>query len=110
MFKIKQSPLFFWPVEFNIPTDGGKFDKQTMDVQFKRLPMDEIQALQSKEGMTDAEFCRAVVVGWNGAVDDDKQPVEFSVSALNEALSQAGVATAIVVHYHQAMAGLKRKN
>lgn len=110
MFKIKQSPLFFWPVEFNIPADGGKFDKQTMDVQFKRLHMDEIQALQSKEGMTDAEFCRAVVVGWKGVVDPDGQTVEFSVSALDDALSQTSVATTIVVHYHQAMAGLKRKN
>lgn len=109
MFKLKQSPTFTWPVEANIPVDGGKFEKATFDGEFKRKTTAELQALQDREGMTDNDFVREVMAGWKG-VSDDGQDVPFSEAALGQMLEIPGVSAAIVTAYYGAVAGLKRKN
>ena len=44
-FVLKQSDTYKWPVTVEIPIDGGRFDKQTFDAEFKRLPQERNTAI-----------------------------------------------------------------
>lgn len=109
MFKLKQTPTFTWPVEVNLPTDGGKFDKQTFDAVFKRRTTTEVKELQERDGMSDPVFVREVLVGWSG-ITDEGEDVPFSDGALAQMLEIPGVSGAIVQAFYAAITGLKRKN
>lgn len=109
MFKLQQSTTFTWPVEFNLPTDGGKFEKQTFDATFRRQTSDQIKERQDREGMTDLVFCRELVVGWKGITSDGEE-VPFSADALEQVLQVPGAAAAMVQAFYVAVSGLKRKN
>jgi hypothetical protein len=47
-FVLKQSDTYVWPVTFDIPVDGGRHEKQTFDVQFKRMPQKWIRDIAKK--------------------------------------------------------------
>lgn len=112
MFKLNQSPTFFWPVAVNLPTDNGAFDKQTFDGEFKRLTdtrLREIKAKVEAGEITDSAFVREVMVGWKG-VTDEGEAVPFSESNLDRMLEIPGVAGAIITAVVEFVSGLKRKN
>lgn len=112
MFKIKQTPTFFWPVEVLIPTDGGKFDKQTFDAEFKRLDQDQLKALRERierREVNDDQFVREVLVGWRGVNDGDAE-LPFSETAVRQVLLVPNAAASIVLAFTEAHAGLIRKN
>jgi len=112
MFKITQTASYSWPVSVNIPTNGGLYEKQTFDGDFKRLAdsrLKEIRMAVEKEEMTDADFVREVMVGWKG-VTDGTNDVPFSESALAQLLDIPGVSGAIVTAVIESLSGLKRKN
>ena len=114
MFKLKQSQTFFWPVEVSIPVDGGKYEKQTFDAEFKRLPqarLDEIFSAINKGEQTESNdrFCKEVVVGWKG-VNSDGEDVPFSETSLDLMLNIPQVAYSIVTAFFACVAGEKRKN
>jgi hypothetical protein len=112
MFKISQSQTYTWPVSVNIPTNGGQFDRQTFDGEFKRLSDSRLKEIRGKvesDQMTDADFVREVMVGWSGVTDGDAD-VPFSQSTLAQLLEIPGVAGAVVLAVIESLAGLKRKN
>jgi len=112
MFKLNQSESFFWPVEILIPGDGGKFEKQTFDAQFKRKTQEDLLGLRSRieaGELTDAGFAREVLLGWKG-ISENGEDVPFSETTLEQVLNVPNVATAIVVAFVNAHAGVARKN
>lgn len=112
MFKLKQSASFFWPVSVNVPGDGGKFEKQTFDVEFKRATQAKLQDIQTQAEagtVKDRDIAREVVVGWRGVTDDGAE-VPFSAGTFDALLDVPTVAGAIVIAYAEAHAGLVRKN
>lgn len=112
MFKIVQTTSYKWPVEFKIPTDGGRFANHSFDAEFKRLTRDEVEALRNRFTDPDtnvADLAREIVVGWDG-VSDDSGAIPFSVSALNRVLEIQGVAPAIVGSFLASCYGVERKN
>lgn len=112
MFKLKQTDTFFWPVEVQIPGDGGKFDKQTFDAQFKRVSQQKLYAMREdiEAGkVTDDSFAREVLVGWRGVTDDGTE-VPFSETTLDQLLDIPTVAASIVMAFTKAHSGLARKN
>lgn len=112
MFKITQSQTYSWPVSVNIPTNGGQYDKQTFDGEFKRLSDARLKEIRSKveaDELTDADFAREVMVGWKG-VTDGEQEVPFSAGALDQLLDIPGVSAAVVMAVIESLSGLKRKN
>lgn len=118
MFVINQSPTFKWPVTFKLPADGGKHDSFPVTLVLKRLPQSEIKALTAGATeanpdlvSTDEAFARAVLAGWEGVVDDEKKPVDFTPHALEQFLDIPLVASTIALAYLEAIqGGLKRKN
>lgn len=112
MFKLKQSATFFWPVEVNVMSDGGAYEKQTFDAEFRRLSqgqLDELGKNVKASEMTDADFVRQVLTGWRG-VADQGEDVPFSATALDQLLDLPGLSAAIVLAFGRAHSGIVRKN
>ena len=112
-FVIKQSETYIWPVTVEIPIDGGRFDRQTFDAEFKRLPQTRNNAIiqaAREEATTDLEVANEVLVGWKGINDDAGDEVPFSETAKQQLLDVPGVCAAIVEGYINSLVGAKRKN
>jgi len=113
MFSISKSTSYKWPVSVETPADGGKWEKQTFDVEFKRLSQSRIKKLivDAGEGnATDNEICREVVLDWSGIKDADGEPLPFSEAARDLILDEPGVAGAIVTAMLASLSGNKTKN
>lgn len=112
-FVLKQSETYIWPVTVEIPIDGGRFDRQTFDAEFKRLPQTRNNAIiqaAREEATTDLEVANEVLVGWKGINDDAGDEVPFSETAKQQLLDVPGVCAAIVEGYINSLVGAKRKN
>src|SRR5690349_19181307 len=112
MFKQSQSQTYTWPVTFELPASGGKFEKHTFDAEFKRLPQSRLREIQTagSEAADDVTFAQEILVGWKGVQDESGQEVPFSVGARDAVLDVPGVATAVVLAFIQSIHGGKRKN
>ena len=112
-FVLKQSETYSWPVTVEIPIDGGRFDRQTFDAEFKRLPQarnNAIIAAAKAETTTDLEVAEEVLVGWKGISDDDGKDIPYSETAKAQLLDVPGVSAALVEGYINSLLGAKRKN
>lgn len=108
-----QSPTYRWPVVVEFPIDGGKFDKESFDAEFKRLPQDRLREIgeQIENGaITDLELLDQVLVGWAGIFDESGAEVPFSEVTRTQILNVALVASAIVAAWLESLAKGKRKN
>ena len=124
-FVLKQSNSYKWPVSFKLPVDGGKFEKQTFDAEFKRLPQARINEIQTDvqtrikaaernelvdNNITDISIANELIIGWEGVVDSDGDAVTFSETVKQQLLDIPTVASAIIVAYFDSLAGVKIKN
>lgn len=108
--KLNQSATFWWPVSVSLPTDDGKFEKQTFDVQFARLKVSDSDRLVADivSGVrTELEGFRDLVKGWRGVLDDG-QEVPFSDGGLQQLLEIPTVGPAIIAAYKEAISGQAR--
>lgn len=115
MFIIKQSDTFKWPVTVVVPAENGGTSKNSFTAIFKRLPNEEVDALQKDviAGLSDPDFARRVLVGWGEDVrfEKDGPPVEFCDTTRDQMLSIVGAAGAIVTAWSEGMnGGARRKN
>jgi hypothetical protein len=124
-FVLKQSATYSWPVPFKVPTDGGKYEKQTFDAEFKRLPQSRINEIQTEvqarirsaekgeafeSDISDISIADEVLAGWTGVVDDDCEEVPFSATSKAQLLNIPGLAGSIIEAYFESVAGKKLKN
>lgn len=110
MFVLSKSATYSWPVKFDIPSSGGKFEKVYFDAIFKRLQQSEIKKALDSESLTDADFAKRILVGWKGIQDESGEEIPFSESALDDLCEFAGAAKAITVAYIESITGAKAKN
>lgn len=110
MFKMQQSATYKWPVKISIPVDGGKYETQEFEANFKRLKRDEIVALKESD-IDDTEAVKMVLLGWSGIVGEDGAEVPFSDENLVKLLNVTGVTTAIANSFFDSVTGAaKAKN
>lgn len=114
-FVLHVSPTYEWPIQIEIPTDGGKHSKFTFDGVFARLPqsrLKEISKLIEKGEIDDEALAREVLVGWpEGAIKDkDGDDVPFSDSAMDKLMEISKAASAVVTAFYASLDGAKRKN
>lgn len=124
-FVLKQSTTYSWPVPFKVPTDGGKYEKQTFDAEFKRLPQSRINEIQAEvqerlraaqkgeafeTDISDISIADEVLLGWAGVVDDEGEEVPFSATSKAQLLNVPGLAGSIIEAYFESVAGKKVKN
>lgn len=112
-FVLSQSDSYSWPVAVEFPVDGGRFDRQTFDAQFKRLPQDRIRQIwdqiQSNE-LDDDGLCNEVLVGWAGVQDGKGAEIPYSEKARKDLLRVPLVAAAIVTAWLDSLSKARRKN
>ena len=113
MFVLSQSESYSWPVAVEFPVDGGRFDKQTFDAQFKRLSQDRIREIwdqiQANE-IDDDGLCREILIGWTGIQDANGADVPYSEKARGDLLRVPLVAAAVVSAWLDSLSKAKRKN
>lgn len=112
-FVLSQSESYSWPVTVEFPVDGGRFDKQTFDAEFKRLPQQRIREIwdQIQAGdLTDDELCDQVLTGWSGIQDAKGSDVPYSEKAKADLLNVPLVAAAVVSSWLDSLSKGKRKN
>jgi hypothetical protein len=124
-FVLKQSDSYTWPVSIKLPANGGKRERQTFDAEFKRLPQSRINEIQEQvqkrikaaergedalEGITDQSIADEILVGWDGIVDGDGEPVPFSKSSKAQLLDVPMLAGALISAYFESLTEQKRKN
>lgn len=112
MFKLIQPSSYTWPVTVELPVDGGRVEKATFDVEFKRLSqsrLEEIRGLVERSEIRDVDLVREVLVGWSG-VTDGSDPVPYSEAARDQLLDIPMVAASIVMALFQSISGARRKN
>ena len=112
-FVLKQTDTYTWPVTVEIPVDGGRFDKQTFDAEFKRLSQDRNNTIleDARVGNTsDVDVCAEILVGWSGVNDGDGKEVPFSEATKAMLMDVPQVAAAVVTAYFTSLQGAKRKN
>ena len=110
-FVIKKKESFIWPVKIKSPADGGKYDEQTLNLEFKKLKSSEMENLLKGniEG-GDKGFCRMIVLGWKDVKDSEGKDVPFSSDGLEGLLEEYGCGKAIASAYFEALAGAVEKN
>lgn len=124
-FVLKQSDSYTWPVSIKLPANGGKRERQTFDAEFKRLPQSRINEIQrevqlrvsaaergedSGEGISDQSIAAEILVGWDGIVDGDGEPVPFSNAVKAQLLDVSMMAGSLVAAYFESLVEQKRKN
>jgi len=124
-FVLKQSASYKWPVTCRLPIDGGRFEKQTFEAEFKRLPQARINEIRVEvqrmakatersealeESITDQSIAHEVLIGWSGVLDDDGDEVAFSASTCEQLLNVPMVAAAVIEAYFDSVTGNKTKN
>ena len=124
-FVLKQSDSYTWPVSIKLPANGGKRERQTFDAEFKRLPQSRINEMQelvqkrlkaTERGeepavdISDQSIADEILVGWEGIVDGDGEPVSFSQASKAMLLDVPMMATALINAFFESLVELKRKN
>ena len=117
-FVLKQSDAYSWPVSFDVPTDGGRHERQTFDGEFKRLPQSRVgpmvAELQQIEDLTDleriTEIAKEILIGWSGIVDNEGKEIPYSEKALVQLLEVPLLAVSIIKYYMDSIKGAKLKN
>ena len=113
MFKIGNRESYPWPVKVSQAKGAGEFETFEFGVRFKRLDQVKINDMieQSVSGkLSDIDFARDVVCGFDGVAGNDGEPLVYSSDALDLLLMEQGVARAIVSAYFDSTRGGKEKN
>ena len=113
MFVLNKNGSYSWPVIFSVPADGGKVEKKSFEVTYKRLPQSKLKKVLDEveeSKVTDIDFCKDVVIGWKGIQDEDGNELQFSESSLESLLDYPMLAKTLVLTYIESLSGAKAKN
>lgn len=111
-FVVKQSDSYVWPVSVELPNDGGRFEKQTFDAEFKRIPQPRVERIiqDSQDGnIRDRQIIEELVIGWKGVTDGENE-LPFSQKNLGMLMDIPGVERATIMAWLESLTGAKRKN
>jgi hypothetical protein len=124
-FVLKQSDSYTWPVSIRLPANGGKRERQTFDAEFKRLPQSRINQIQVlaqqrikaaengtdlDNGVSDQSIADEILLGWDGIIDGDGEPVPFTKTNKALLLDVPMLAGALIEAYFESLVEEKRKN
>lgn len=100
-FRMTAEHLYWWPVEIRVPSadaeKAGELELMTMKLQFAAIDRDEanklsaeIAALPEKERETrEHAHLERVARNWADVIDDDSNPVPFSMATLRQAMQRS---------------------
>lgn len=86
-FKLKISNTYFVPVTVQYPGANGKPERNSFDVEFKRMNRTQLQDTYdklSKGKIRDEDFLEEVIVSWKGLEDEDGNAIAYTAGKLHE--------------------------
>jgi hypothetical protein len=106
-FRIAQVKKVKWPIEVQIPMDGGKVKKDRFTAEFEIIPADEYDA-----ELAAGDVLTRVWTGWQDVQAETGEPLEFSEEARAKLLKISYLRLALMQAYIQAASGREaaRKN
>jgi hypothetical protein len=99
MFKLAPSPTYWWEVTLLQVQQDGSIEAMPIDVQFRRLTVEEHAALLQEatdEQMLDPEVARRLVTNWRKVVDGDGAELPFNEGTFGQLLNVPGVGSTLV--------------
>lgn len=113
MFKLsKKWDPYDWPVQVQIPRDGGRFVIAEFFAKFMVLPQSEIDAIiaSSQDGTgQDEALMDRVLVGWSGLLGDDDAALPYSDEAKSELLNYPPARIATARAFFESLRGKERQ-
>lgn len=109
MFKLSDKTSVKWPVNVEIPQDGGKTLANRFTVEFRLLDQYEIDAL-SADTRNDQEFLRGVIIDWEDVADAVGDPLSCSALNITRLTNVPYVRRALLAAFFEAISGAARKN
>ena len=127
-FILDQASTYRWPVEFDIPGDGGRRVKQSFDAEFHRIDQERVEeivrCIRRREALEEAgreipddldgydamSIARSLLAGWSGIAGADGVDVPFTTATVSRVLGTPTVAAMIVMAWVDSIAGSKAKN
>lgn len=127
-FVLDQASSYSWPVEFDLPGDGGRRVRQSFDAEFRKIDQSEVEELiagvRRREALQEdgrevpdeleqydpISVARDLMVGWSGIRGADGDEVPFTDATVMRVLRTPTVAAMIVRAWAESIAGSKRKN
>lgn len=116
---------YLWPVNVDVPIDGGRFDKFSFEARFRRVPQaraEELVLLAVKNAQAlqlgrdpeadgnDRAVAAEVLTGWAGVLDDDGNEIAYTPSNVSALLDFPGAAGAIAQAWFESINGKRAKN
>jgi hypothetical protein len=113
MFILNETHEYDWPVEVEVPQDGGSFARQRFTARFRVLGRAAVQAALDEGG--DDALVRAVTTGWNAdevRVEEagGHRPLPFTAENLSRIVANPFVRAAMVNAYLGSISGRRAKN
>lgn len=109
MFKIDQTPTFTHRVEIKVPADGGH-ELQDLQVTFRVLPDEEIEAFDMRTSRGERDFLTAAIVNFDDVEDEKGKQLPYSHGLRDRLIGLAYVRVALVNAYYAALMGKRVKN
>lgn len=106
-FKIALTPTYKTKIVVETPNDQGKFDKSDFLAEFKRLNMDDLDAMRN---VPQPEVIEQVLVGWSGLIDDEGNDVPFNSANRNALMRIPQAMHALVEGFWTSIFKAKEKN
>lgn len=106
-FKIALTPTYTVNVKVSLPNDKGTFDTSEFKAKFKRVSMEELDALREK---THADALREVLAGYSDLIDEKGEQVDFNEANVNALLSIPQALSALSEAFWASIFNAKAKN
>jgi len=113
MFVMKKRDSYFWPVEYAMPADGGKYEPQSFEAEFKMLDQTRLDELadQAKRGtIEDNAFLDEVLLGWRNVKDENGNDAPYNTLHRKVLLNLPNMRQALITAYFDSVQGAVRKN
>ena len=116
---LKDSDSYSWPIVYRQPVSGGRREKQEFEAEFKRLPQSRITEIQElvqqridgeEVDISDVSIADEVVVGWEGIVDGDGEPIPYTRRTKEQLLELPMMAGTLIEAFFNSLVEEKRGN
>src|SRR5258708_24628713 len=106
-FRLAQVGKVKWPVDVQIPQDGGKVQKVRFTAELEILSNEEYETV-----LAEGDVLARVLTGWEGVQTEEGEVIEFSEEERKKLCAIPYVRLALMQAYVQASAGREaaRKN